>query len=225
MLTSAHVQASVVDIGNPASALPSSLVADANILYWIFYPNFSSLAFAGGRGPLPYQTREYPAYWARVARNGCVFHTATATIGEFAKVSEYAEMEAVWLTDPAPPQPDPANPSTRFDARVSKCARYHYAAHLLTIRSDIETIVRSMLRSISLLDPAASAAAERAAASTAWLNSLGDFPDAMLVSSALSQGVDCFLSDDSDFATFSGTTLYTANRRIIHAARAAGKLL
>ena len=59
MITSSHVQASVVDIGNRATALPTSLVADANILYWIFYLNFGALAAAGGRGPLRYQLTAY----------------------------------------------------------------------------------------------------------------------------------------------------------------------
>ena len=44
MITPAHVQANVIDIGNRASALPPTLVADANILYWIFYANFATLA-------------------------------------------------------------------------------------------------------------------------------------------------------------------------------------
>src|SRR5438105_520412 len=143
MITPAHVQASVVDVGNRASALPPTLVADANILYWIFYPNFTSLAAIGGRGPAPYQLRTYPAYWVRAATGGCRFLTANATIGEFAKVSEYAELEALWLSEPhsSRPHPDPTNPSTRFDPRVCKCARYHFASEIPGIRNDIEVTI------------------------------------------------------------------------------------
>jgi hypothetical protein len=225
MITAAHVQANVVNIGNQASALPPRLVADANILYWVFYPNFASLTYAGGRVPLSYQTSTYPACWVRAAQAGCQFFTANATLGEFAKVSEYAELEARWLTDPSRPQPDPANPVTRFDARVCKFARYHGAASLGVIRRGIEIVIASMLKSVALLDLFGSAMAQHNQAVSAWLPSLADFPDTVLIASALNQGVDCILSDDTDFATFPGIRLYTANRRTIAAARTAGKLL
>jgi hypothetical protein len=42
MITAANVRAQVVDIRDPAQAVPVDLVADANVLYWIFYPNFSA---------------------------------------------------------------------------------------------------------------------------------------------------------------------------------------
>jgi hypothetical protein len=225
MITAAHVQAHVVNIGNQASALPPRLVADANILYWVFYPNFASLAYAGGRLPLSYQISTYPGYWVRAAGAGCQLFTANATIGEFAKVSEYAELEARWLTDPSRPQPDPANPVTRFDARVCKFARYHDAASLGAIRRGLETVIASIFKSVALLDLFSSAMAQHSQADSVWLSSLADFPDAVLVASALNQGVDCILSDDTDFATFPSITLYTANRRTIAAARTAGRLV
>jgi hypothetical protein len=225
MIIPALVQANVVDIDNRASALPPTLVADANILYWIFYPNFATLAAAGGRGPAFYQLNKYPPYWERAARNGCRFYTATVTIGEFAKTSEYAELEAIWRTDPSPPQPDPANPTTRFDARVCKFARYHYSSLLAGIRSDIEITIGSILRSVTLLDLPSSATALHTQASATWLHALDDFPDAVFASAAISQGVANILSDDSDLATFPGITLYTVNRQVITAARTAGKLL
>jgi len=227
MITPSHVQASVVDIGNRASTLPASLVVDANILYWIFYPNFGTLTATGARGPAHYQINDYPAYWARAAASGCKFFTANATLGEFAKVSEYAEMEARWRLEPpsSRPHPDPVNPSTRFDPRVCKCARYYFASDIPGVRSDINLTITSLLRSVTLLNLPATASAQRASECSAWLGSLGDFPDAALISSALAQGITNFLSDDADLTTFPGITLNTANRNAINAARRAGKLV
>jgi hypothetical protein len=227
MITPAHVQANVVDIANRSIALPGALVADANILYWIFYPNFAALAAAGGRGPLHYQLRVYPAYWSRAARAGCRFFTANATVGEFAKVSEHAELEARWLWEPpaSRPHPDPARPSASFDPRVCKAARYHYAADMPGIRSDIELTIASFLKSVTLLGLPADASILHAQSSSTWLGSLGDFPDSALVSAALAQGISCFFSDDADLATFPDITLYTSNLRAINAARSAGRLL
>jgi hypothetical protein len=123
MITPALIQADVVDIRNPASATPQDMVADANVLYWVFYPNFSALQYAGGRQPQAYQVTEYPRYWQRAAGAKTQFHVVGANRGEFAKAAEYAELEAIWLTDSPLPQPDPANPVQEFGPRVCKFAR------------------------------------------------------------------------------------------------------
>src|SRR5262249_34672552 len=99
MLTAALVQASVVDLRQPASVLPARVVADANVLYWQFYTNFPSLRYAGGRLPLAHQLAEYPHFWRRAAQAGTTFHSTAVTLGEFTRTAEYAELEAIWLTD------------------------------------------------------------------------------------------------------------------------------
>jgi hypothetical protein len=224
MITPALVQADVVDIRNPASVTPSDLVTDANVLYWIFYPNFSSLDYAGGKKPANYQTSEYPKYWQKAAKVGTRFHVVAATIGEFAKVAEYAELEAIWLTDPANPQPDPANPVSQFDPRVCKFARYHYSGQLAMIRGGVATMVASVRKSVSFLTQFPTSDDTHNHSLGEWRPSCGDFPDAVMVASAKQQAKPHILSDDMDIATFPGITLYTANQRAIVAAGAAGKL-
>jgi hypothetical protein len=58
-----------------------------------------------------------------------------------------------------------------------------------------------------------------------WLPSCADFADAHLIAATKQQARSDILSDDMDFATFPGITLYTANQRTITAAHSAGKLL
>ncbi len=130
----------------------------------------------------------------------------------------------VWLTDPARPQPDPANPVTQFDPRVCKFARYHYAANLGAIRRSVQSMIASARTLVSLLTQFPTADDEQARAAGDWLTSSGDFPDAILVATARRQGLLHILSDDMDLATFSGITLYTANQKTVDAARMAGKL-
>jgi hypothetical protein len=225
MTTAALVQARVVDIRDPKSPTPARLVADANVLFWVFYPNFAALQYAGGRLPLSYRARHYRAYRARAAKARTEFFTALATLGEFAKTAEYAELEAVWLTDPSKPQPDPAKPVTQFDPRVCKFARYHYAVQLPKIRGDVESMAAAVRKSVALLPQFPTSEDHQNAAAQEWRPSCGDLPDAALVALARRQGVADVLCDDMDLATFAGVTVYTANRRTIDAARAAGKLL
>ncbi len=224
MITPPLVRAEVVDIRQPASPTPSDLVTDANVLYWVFYPNFSSLAYAGGRQPFPYQLRDYPKYWQRAAKAGTQFHVVATTLTEFAKVAEYAELEAIWLTDSPPPQPDPANPVAHFDPRVCKFARYHYSGSRTLTRTAVETMIASIRKSVGLLAGFPTPDDEHNRSMLEWQSSCGDFPDAVMIASAKQQSRTHILSDDMDIATFAGITLYTANQTSIAAARMAGKL-
>jgi hypothetical protein len=145
-------------------------------------------------------------------------------LGEFAKLAEYAELEMMWGTDPSPPQPDPANPVTHFDALVCKFARYHYAAHLNTIRRSVGSMIATLRVLVGLLGQFPTAEDEQTEAVNEWQASHGDFPDAVLVATARRQGLTHIVSDDMDLATFAGITLHTANQKTIDAARLAGKL-
>jgi hypothetical protein len=151
LITPALVLADVVDIRNPASAIPPDLVVDANVLYWLFYTNFPALGYAGGRQPLRYQLVEYKRYWQRARSAGTRFHVVPATLGEFAKTAEYAELETIWRTDFPRPQPDPADPVTEFDPRVCKFARYHYSGHLGMVRRAVEAMIHSLRKFVGLL--------------------------------------------------------------------------
>ncbi|MDB5307839.1 MAG: hypothetical protein JWO38_2041 [Gemmataceae bacterium] len=224
MISPAHIRADVFDIRSGSAPLPDHLVVDANVLYWVFYPNFAALRAAGGLGPQPYQTSVYPRFWALAERNGCDFFTVAATLGEFAKVSEFAELEARWLLDPAHPGPGAA-PPPRFDPIICKFCRYHYSSQLINIRQDIEALISGLRSSVALLHQFPSAEDEHRAACAVWQPSSGDFPDSVLVGTSQDQGYTNFLSDDSDLATFAGLTLYTANDRTVNAAKAARRLV
>jgi hypothetical protein len=194
------------------------------VLYWVFYPNFSSLQYAGGRQPQAYQVTEYPRYWQRAARAKTQFHVVAANLGEFAKAAEYAELEAIWLTDSLMPQPDPANPVQQFDPRVCKFARYHYSSQLAMFRKGVEAMMASIRKSVALVPQFPLAEDLEKSALVEWRQSCGDFADAVMIASAKQQAKAHILSEDMDVATFAGITLYTANQRTIAAAAAAGKL-
>jgi hypothetical protein len=116
MISPALVQADVIDIRKAGAAIPSDLVVDANVLYWVFYGNFPSLSYAGGRLPLSYQLADYPRYWQRATGAGTRFHAIAAALGEFATTAEYAELEAIWLTDSPRPHSRQAPMNAPVDA-------------------------------------------------------------------------------------------------------------
>src|SRR5947209_6207255 len=103
MIEAKDVRAQVVDINRPSAALPTKVVVDANVLYFGRYPNFAHLQAAGGRMPQSYQRRDYPPCLDQLTLLGCEVLALPQTLGELIRLVEYAELEALWLTDPATP--------------------------------------------------------------------------------------------------------------------------
>jgi hypothetical protein len=219
MVPASLVRAAVVDITRPGATVPARLVIDASVLYCTHYPNFPNLTLAGGRIPHAYQIREYQRWQAQAQRRGTLLFSPVVTLGEFVRLVEYAELESLWLTDPATP------PGSRFDPQHCKRARYTYAARLATVR-------RFALGALGLLRGAVQVVpqfpSERDALDQAcveWHGSAGDFADALLVAQAKHSGIPHILGDDIDLLTFDGITVYTANRTAIQAAVAASRLV
>jgi predicted nucleic acid-binding protein len=104
-----------------------------------------------------------------------------------------------------------------------KRLRYHYVHNLATIRGHVDTYVQSARRTVTML-PAVRTADPFSATFQRWRSSTADIGDAALVTEAKWAGVSDVLSDDADFVTFEGIQLYTANRAVVAAASAAGKL-
>ena len=220
MITAAHVRADVIDVRSNSVSLPDDLLVDANVLYWVFYPHFSSLNNAGGNIPNPYQTQAYPSVWKRAANDGCSFLTTSNALFEFAKLVEFAELETHWLLDP-----DIQKPLAKSGHFPMKPCRYHYSTQLAVIRQDVEKWISGLLGAVALLHQFPTSNLEYSASLAAWLPSVGDFPDASLVAAGVQQGFTNILSDDGDLATFSGISLYTANSKALSVAQSANRLL
>ena len=106
------------------------------------------------------------------------FFAAVPTLGEFVRLVEYAELEALWLTAPTTP------PGSRFDPQQCKRARYQFSGHLRTVRRVATTSVSVVRGDVRLLPqfPSEADALDRATAE--WLDSAGDYDDSFLVASA-----------------------------------------
>jgi hypothetical protein len=88
----------------------------------------------------------------------------------------------------------------------------------------VEHVIASVRKAVSILPGLASTDDEHQSALSEWLLSYSDYVDALMIAQARRLNMVDILSDDGDFATVSGITLYTANRNVVNAARAAGTL-
>jgi predicted nucleic acid-binding protein len=224
MIHSTSVKARVVDIRPASTTLPASIVADANIIYFIHYDS-AALVSAGGKPPAPYQLNHYPRWWGRAVSKGVVLCTATNCLAEFAHIVERTELEILWRTDPTSPELDPANPGQDYSTKYAKAVRYLYASQLKMIRSDVETTLLSVRKTVELLPQVGGDRNLFTSAVKEWLPSASDFSDAILVAAAKLAGIPRIVSDDADLISFEGITVYTANRNAIESASAAGKLV
>ena len=224
MFLPGFVKAQVVDIRSARATLPKSVVADANILYFIHY-DFTSLSSAGARSPAHYQTSEYPRWWRRAISGGVLISTASTCLAEFIHIVERTELEILWRTDPDQPELDPSQPGQAYSNKYAKAVRYLYAGQLQIIRSEVETALQSVRKTVELLPQVGKDADVFAASVKEWLPATCDFGDSALVSAAKHAGIPRIISDDADLISCDGITVYTANRNAIDAARLASKLI
>ncbi len=213
------VRALVADVTRPSSSVPAQVVIDANVCYFVAYSNFAQQSAAGGRAPQAYQLRDYRTWQALALRSGCRFFAPVVTLGEFVRLIEYAELEALWLTDPATPL------GSRFSPSECKKARYDYSSYLGMIRKTVLSDLAQLRATVQPLLPFPTPADAIDQSNAAWQSSAGDYADALMVANACSAGIPHILSDDVDLLTFDGITLYTANTTAIQSARTAGKLV
>jgi hypothetical protein len=219
MIPPNRVLAKVVDITKAKAPIPKQIVVDASVLYFVYYPNFRQLAAVGGSQPKHYQTSTYPAWYNTVLKAKTEFFASPVTLAEFIRVCEYAEIEALWISDPNMPDGE------EFSPRKCKDARYSYEARLGKIRKDAHSYLLQARKTVKLLPEFANAPDELDLTVTEWLASTGDAADSILVANARYSQVPHVLADDVDILSFGGITVYTANRTALQDAIAAGKLL
>jgi len=215
MIPAHLVKAQVVDIRRSTSPTPPTLVVDANVLYFVYYPNFQVLAQAGGQVPRGYQLRYYPAWLKRALTAKAQLLAAHQTIGELISLVEYAELETLWQTDPK------RVPGEKF---ARKQARYDYEQQLTPTRASVVTIVQAVRKPAALLPRPQSGDREVDATIPVWKQSMTDWADAVFVAQAQFGSQTSVLSDDADLVTVNGITVYTANNAAIDAAQKAGTL-
>jgi hypothetical protein len=219
------IKASVVDISKFTGTVPKCIYVDTNILYFLGYPDFASLAMSGGRAPIQYQTQLYPRWWSFAEKRNVQFCTIASILDELAHLIERTELDICWRTDPLRPELDPSCPGQDFSPKYVKKVRYHYSMQLGPIRRKVETILTSIKKRMNVLPFSGKGIQSHENALTCWLDSASDFADASLVAAAKLMASPHILSDDADLSTFAHITLYTANRSAIAGAATVGKLI
>ncbi|WP_295454678.1 PIN domain-containing protein [uncultured Thiodictyon sp.] len=201
------VRARVVDLRTDAPKNSDVFLVDTNAWYWLFYPRASQTP---GGGPEPYQLGHYPAFLKSAISAGATLHCYGLAFAELAHNIEKAEREI--YADQAGREIGP------------KAFRHDYPSQrrkLVSLISDTWADVQS----VSTLLPL-SMDNDFMRSALALFPAVGlDGYDLFMADAALRAGISQIVTDDGDFASVHGITVFTANQRVIRDAQASGKLL
>jgi hypothetical protein len=202
------VRASVVDISRDTPKPQDRVWVDTNVLYWQTY----SRASQRSRPPQSYQTRTYPRWLSSALRAGSTLHWLALSFAELAHQIETAERE---ISESAGQVPGGTKP---------KDFRHNYSSQRANVVAEITNCWQAVESIASELPGGVLADAGLIASSLPLMSQCAvDGYDLFMVEALKAAGVTQVLSDDGDFCTVAGITLFTANRNVIQAASAQGK--
>ncbi|MBN2337941.1 MAG: PIN domain-containing protein [Acidobacteria bacterium] len=199
------VQAEVVDISADAPRAEDVFLVDTNVWYWLTYSRASQSA----RPPAYYQTSNYPNYTNTALGAGARIFQSGLSLAELTHLIEKAEREIYEATNGQIGTKEyrhnlPAERAQVFAEVQAACGLVTTLAEPLTVTIDSPTATSALNRLQS----------ERV-----------DGYDLFILESMRSHGVVQVITDDGDFATVPGIQVFTANRNVIQAARAQGRLI
>lgn len=200
------VRAQIVDIGADTPKETDSFLVDTNAWYWLFYPRASQAPSV----PQSYQLADYPAYIKKAMANCAVLHCYAITFAELAHNIEKAEREIY---------------ASQLGKEIrAKEFRYEYPNLRRKITALITDAWTDVMSVSTLLNMELDMAFMQSALSLFPSVSLDGY-DLFMAETALKAGVTQIITDDGDYATVPGLTIFTANFRVIQEANKVGKLI
>ncbi len=200
------VRAQIVDIRADTPKDTDVFLVDTNAWYWLYY----SRASLTQNGPLAHQLTDYPRYLGAAISAKSTLHCYGLTFAELTHNIEKAEREIY--------QAQTKNPIS------SKAFRHNCQNQRRKVVTQIADTWADVLSVSTMLDLGID--------STFMQSALTLFPsvgldgyDLFMAEAALQAGVTKIVTDDGDYATVPGLTVFTSNLRVIQAAQTAGKLL
>ena len=199
------VQAEVVDISADTPKAEDAFLVDTNVWYWLTYSRASQSA----RPPAYYQTSNYPNYTNAALGAGARIFQSGLSLAELTHLIEKAEREI-------------------YEATNGQIGTKEYRHNLPAERAQVFAEVQAACGLVTTLAEPLTVTIDSPTATSA-LNRLQtekvDGYDLFILESMRSHGVVQVITDDGDFATVPGIQVFTANRNVIQAARAQGRLI
>jgi predicted nucleic acid-binding protein len=200
------VRAQVVDIRADKPQSTDVFLVDTNAWYWLFYPRATQTP----NGPQAHQLTDYPGYLKAAMSARSALNCYALSFSELAHNIEKSEREIYEVQ---------AGKVIR-----SKDFRHDYAGQRRKVVSLINDTWADVLSVGSLLDLTLDASFMKSALSLFPSAGLDGY-DLFMAEAALQANITQVVTDDGDYATVPGLTVFTANQRVIQEAANTGRLV
>lgn len=203
MAINLKVNASIVDISSDTPRPEDVFLVDTNVWYWMTYSRASTA------GAKVYQVSSYPNYTNSALAASAKIYQSGVSIAELSHIIEKSEREIF----------------NKSNSPVStKEFRHNFPAERASVCLEIESACMQVLALGESMNVPVDSEIVKSALSHLKTCSVDGY-DLFLLEAMTASGVTQVITDDGDFATVPGITVFTANRTIVNAARAQGKLI
>lgn len=204
MALNVSINAEIVDIRNDEPKPSDQFIVDTNVWYWMTY----SKASHPGRAR-PYQINDYPHYLQEALVCGSGLKYTGLNMTELAHIIERTENDIF---------------SQQKGSSVSlKEFRHNHPAERASTCMEISSVCGQIKSMANIVDVSIDDSSMSGALSN--LNKWQvDGYDLLISDLMINSGLTQLITDDADFASVSGITVFTANINLINSAKSAGKL-
>lgn len=200
--------AEVIDIRKAPTIKDKRILFDTNILYFIYYDKYTSYEILHARSS-DYKLKFYEKFYKKLLDSHIDLYICKTNLYQFINLIEDSELKILY-----------SERSGSSQVRGSwKLKKKHYRdafeEEWRKIQKNVWSYCEKMKKGFNVLESKLSFKDKFNYVFSEWKNSKAGFFDALIVSEAKENGINAFLSDDADFASFERITLYTANNLII----------
>lgn len=202
MAVNYSINASVVDIRTDAPVVTDKFLVDTCVWFWIAYTKAS----VGVKRRFRYQLSDYPRYISSINGVGASLHHCGLSFSELSHLIEKTERELF-----IPPT-------------STKEFRHNYPAERASVVGEITTAWGQVKALSSCVTCEVSETTTDDVLVKCGTHLLDGY-DLFILRTMIESGVIQILTDDGDYATVPGITVFTANPNVIDLARSQGKLM
>jgi predicted nucleic acid-binding protein len=202
------IKASIVDINSDAPSETDIFFVDTNVWFWFAYSN----ATISPHPPKLYQVNDYPNYLKKILTVKALMNRSTLSFTELASVIERVERSIY------------NNARAKSKQVEEKEFRHNCVGDWEKTFWEVESAWRQVESASSNIDCLFSADLATEVLAQLKIYSMGAY-DAAIVNLLFKNNCLNIITDDGDFCTVKGLTMFTANETILNAARAQNKLI
>lgn len=199
------VKAAVVDLRIDNGKATDRIYVDTNVWFWTAY----SKVHLSPTPPSQNQTQAYPPFLKRVLNMGGQLHWCGLSLSELAHLIEKTEYDI------------------HCQATSAMLNQKEFRHNLPTERANVVQEIQAAWASVETMAGCLVAPEINASSTAAALQDFAQLPvdgyDLFAVNALKAAGIKQIVSDDGDFCSVPGITLFTANQNVIDAAKRQGR--